>query len=253
LLKKINFSIDPTSVNKNPKIPNKVQKMKENVKNQYEEVQQYLGLEFNDTNVYEIEKILLATEDLINNCIEDTVYRTIRDDNYSNLTFVYHSLSLKLERYKINKEIEEINRKNSELKEQQEKIEKQQEKQEEQSNNLIYNLLSFLASFSIVSGVVGAIENIESTLNIMIFMTFALLIVITTLIGLYNFYKKPEQKSKLQNNYFLWKLLLGVLIVLMIISGIKYLINNKEKFYSNDKINQIIENKLIEENLIINN
>ena len=246
MLKKINFSIDPTSVNKNPKIPNKVQKMKENVKNQYEESQQYLGIEFNDTNVYEIEKILLATEDLINNCIEDTEYRTIRDDNYSNLTFVYHSLSLKLERYKINKEIEEINKKNNELKEQQGKI-------EDQSNNLIYNLLSFLASFSIVSGVVGAVANIESTLNIMIFMTFALLIVITTLIGLYNFYKQPKQKSKLQNNYFLWKLLFIVLIILMIISGIRYLIKNKEKFYSDDKINQIIENKLIEENLIIKN
>jgi cation transport ATPase len=246
LLKKINFSIDPTSVNKNPKIPDKVQKMKENVKNQYEESQQYLGIEFNDTNVYEIEKVLLATEDLINNCIEDTEYRTIRDDNYSNLTFVYHSLSLKLERYKINKEIEDINKKNNELKEQQGKI-------EDQSNNLIYNLLSFLASFSIVSGVVGAVANIESTLNIMIFMTFSLLIVITTLIGLHNFYKQPNSKSKLHSNYFLWGLLLVIVIILMIISGVRYLIDNKEKFYSDDKMNQIIENKLIEENLIINN
>lgn len=253
MLKKTSISIDPTSINRNPKIPDKIQKMKQNVKSQYKESQKYLDIEFNDVNIYEIEKVLLATEDLINNCITDTEYKTIKDSNYSSLTYVYHSLSLKLERYKINKEIDEINEKNNELKEQQAKIEQQQKKQEEQSNNLIYNLLSFLASFSIVSGVVGAVANIESTLNIMIFMTFALLIVITTLIGLYNFYKQPKQKSKLQNNYFLWKLLLVVLIVLMTISGIRYIIDNKEKFYSDDKINQIIENKLVEENLIINN
>lgn len=244
--KKTSIIINTTLFEQDSKSPNKLQKMKEDVRNQYEESQQYLSVELDNVNINEIEKILLATEDLINNCIEDKAYKAIKDNNYSNLTFVYHSLSLKLERYKIDKEIENINIKNNNLKKQQERIEKQ-------SNNLVYNLLSFLASFSVVSGVVGAVANIKSTLNIMIFMTFSLLIVITTLIGLYNFYKQPSKnnKSKLQSNYFLWKFLLAVIIILMSISGIRYLVNNKEKFYSDEKINQLIENKLQEENIII--
>ena len=130
----------------------------------------------------------------------------------------------------------------------------QYNKSEEKSNNLVYNLLGFLASFSIVSAAVGAIENVNGTLNIMIVIAFAVFLLLTTLIGLHNFYKSDNKReSKLQDNYFLWKATGIIIVILMILSGINYIKNNKQKIfdYLDKKIESVIEKKVnnkLEEN-----
>ena len=91
----------------------------------------------------------------------------------------------------------------------------------EESNNLIYNILGFIASFSVVSAAVSAIDEIKSLPQIMLFMAFTAFILITTLIGLNNFYKKHDKKTCLQDNYFLWKMLLVVIILLMGYMGLE--------------------------------
>ena len=188
--------------------------------------------------------------------------------NFNRLQFEYNSLNLALQKYEIENEIEilskissKINKdliileeKQKDLQEKQKQLEIQYNKSEEKSNNLVYNLLGFLASFSIVSAAVGAIENVNWTLNIMIVIAFAVFLLLTTLIGLHNFYKSDNKReSKLQDNYFLWKATGIIIVILMILSGINYIKNNKQKIfdYLDKKIESVIEKKVnnkLEEN-----
>lgn len=188
--------------------------------------------------------------------------------NFNRLQFEYNSLNLALQKYEIENEIEilskissKINKdliileeKQKDLQEKQKQLEIQYNKSEEKSNNLVYNLLGFLASFSIVSAAVAAIEKVNGTLNIMIIIAFAVFLLLTTLIGLHNFYKSDNKReSKLQDNYFLWKATGIIIVILMILSGINYIKNNKQKIfdYLDKKIESAIEKKVnnkLEEN-----
>lgn len=188
--------------------------------------------------------------------------------NFNRLQFEYNSLNLALQKYEIENEIEilskissKINKdliileeKQKDLQEKQKQLEIQYNKSEEKSNNLVYNLLGFLASFSIVSAAVAAIEKVNGTLNIMIVIAFAVFLLLTTLIGLHNFYKSDNKReSKLQDNYFLWKATGIIIVILMILSGINYIKNNKQKMfdYLDKKIESVIEKKVnnkLEEN-----
>lgn len=188
--------------------------------------------------------------------------------NFNRLQFEYNSLNLALQKYEIENEIEilskissKINKdliileeKQKDLQEKQKQLEIQYNKSEEKSNNLVYNLLGFLASFSIVSAAVAAIEKVNGTLNIMIIIAFAVFLLLTTLIGLHNFYKNDNKReSKLQDNYFLWKATGIIIVILMILSGINYIKNNKQKIfdYLDKKIESAIEKKVnnkLEEN-----
>ena len=49
----------------------------------------------------------------------------------------------------------------------------------------------------------------------MLFMAFTAFILITTLIALNNFYRKNDKKTCLQDNYFLWKMLIVVIFFLL--------------------------------------
>ena len=223
--------------------------LKDNIKKQYEELCGSQEVQITEENKEIIEDTILATKDLIDNCIKDNYYNGNRDENFINLTYVCHKLDLKLETYKLELKIEEIKQKNINMNNIQKEIKERQEKMEEQSNNLVYNLLGFLASFSIVSAAVSAISEIKSTLNVMIFMAFTILILLTTLIALNNFYKKDNKREiKLQDNYFLWKATAVVIILLVIISGVICLRENKEKIfnYIDEKIEKVIERKINE-------
>lgn len=188
--------------------------------------------------------------------------------NFNRLQFEYNFLNLALQKYEIENEIEilskissKINKdliileeKQKDLQGKQNKLEIQYNKSEEKNNNLVYNLLGFLASFSIVSAAVAAIEKVNGTLNIMIIIAFAVFLLLTTLIGLHNFYKNDNKReSKLQDNYFLWKATGIIIVILMILSGINCIKNNKDKIfnYLDKKIENVIEKKVnnkLEEN-----
>ena len=90
------------------------------------------------------------------------------------------------------------------------------------SNNLVYNLLGFLTAFSIVSAVIETITRINGIINIMIFMAFTILILLTTLIALHNYYENRNKRENiLQNNYFLWIIIAVILLGLIIIYVLK--------------------------------
>lgn len=188
--------------------------------------------------------------------------------NFSRLQFEYNSLKLALQKYEIENEIEILEKiskklnkdltileeKQKDLQKKQKLLEEQYDKSEEKNNNLVYNLLGFLASFSVVSAAVAAIEKVNGTLNIMIVIAFAVFLLLTTLIGLHNFYKNDNKReSKLQDNYFLWRATGIIIVILMFLSGINYIKNNKEKIfnYLDKKIECVIEEKInnkLEEN-----
>lgn len=194
------------TINKNLKEAkeNRIKQLKNNVKQQYDEMYKKQEVEITEENRKTIEDLIFATKDLIDNCIEDSQYSGNKDENFISLTYLYQRLYLRLETYKLDEKIEKTNKEIIKTNIVQDNILNKQNKMEEQSNNLVYNLLGFLTAFSIVSAVVGVVANIKGTINIMIFMTFTIFILLTTLIGLHNFYKNNnERKSKLQDNYFL--------------------------------------------------
>lgn len=223
----------PSFLQKEPNPPtngkqknNNIDQLRNSIKSQYDELLSFQDIELTKENIRNIEKLILATEDLINNCMNDEIYSGNRDQYFVNLIFICHKLSLRIETYKLEEKIKDLDTKNTLISENQERLQKMQEKSEEQSNNLVYNILGFIASFSIVSAAVTAISNIQGTLNIVLFMTFCVFILFTTLIGLNNFYKNNSNKKWLGDNYFLWRLLLFIIIVLVVFIGIKYLKNN---------------------------
>lgn len=183
------------------------------------------------------------------------------------LKFEFYNVKLLYQRYEIEEEIKisdkvldkireeliKLEKKQTELKNEQYNLDQQYQKAEERNNNLVYNLLGFLTAFSIVSAVVGVIGEIKGIINIMLFMTFTVLILLTTLIGLHNFYKNNNKReTRLQDNYFLWKLVVGIIIILFIILGLQKIIDNKDTIYKyiDEKIQNIIEQK-VESKIII--
>ena len=191
--------------------------------------------------------------------IEDVhVMGKTETNNFKRLQFAYTSLSLDLQKYEIEQEIEILGKisrniekdvivleeKLKDIQEKQKELTEKQEKAEERNNNLVYNLLGFLTAFSIVSAVVGVVASIKGVLNIMIFMAFTILVLLTTLIGLHNFYENNNNReTRLQDNYFLWKVMVGIIIFLIIVCGGKALVDNKETIitYFDNKIEQVIE------------
>ena len=221
--KKNNFEFEPSSISKQTSSKTNIESLKKAVKTQYDTIELFQDDEITKENVEKLERIILSTEDIIENCMTDTDYYGNRDQYFINLIFICHKLSLRIETYKLENKVEQLDKKSTELLNKQSKL-------ENQSNNLIYNILSFIVSFSIVSAAVEGIKEIKDTVNIILFMTFCVFIVITTLIGLNNFYKNNEDKKRLNDNYFLWKILLTIIILLGMVNGVKYIKDNPEQF-----------------------
>lgn len=241
--KETNFNIKVPQLKKK----NQVGALRTSVKKQYNEVYKNLDVKITDNNRREIEDLILATQDLLDNCINDSGYSGKKDETFINLIYICHKLDLKFESYKLTEKMRELELKSEE-------ITKRQNDAEEKSNNLVYNLLGFLTAFSLVSGVVGVVSNIQGVVQIMIFMVFTTIILLTTLIGLHNFYENNNnRKNKLQDNYFLWKIAVFVLIGLVITLCAKTILDNKENIfnYIDSKIEKVIEEKVnnkLEEN-----
>ena len=201
---------------------NHIDLIKESVREQFEEITKYQNIEITEKNQDEVRKIVLATQDLINSSIDDNLYSGNRDEIFVNLLYVYNKLDLKLETYYLTLKMEKLNSKSDEIQQKQDKIIERQNKEEEKSNNLVYNLLGFLTAFSIVSAVIETITRINGIINIMIFMAFTILILLTTLIALHNFYENRNKRENiLQNNYFLWIIIAVILLGLIIIYVLK--------------------------------
>lgn len=238
-LRKILEEVDRTNTSQKNK-KEKIEKQKAVVKAQYEEISQYQNVEINDNNKKQLENLILATEILISNSKEDEFYYGNKDENFVGLIYICQRLNLKMETYKIEKNIQEIKIKNND-------IEKKQKQLEKNGNDLVYNLLGFLTSFSIISASVEAIGKIEGIINIMLFITFTILILLTTLIALNNFYKKENKcETKLQNNYFLWKVVVVIIIILFIVSSILFIKDEKKNIlnFLDEKIEKIIEQRI---------
>lgn len=224
-----------------------IRKLIKAIKEQIIELEDIEHKDITSANYERIEGILIATDSLINDCYSSNEFTCNKNDSFLKLSYIYQRLSVKLETYKLQNIVKEIEIKNAQLIKKQNELEAKYDKSKEESNNLVYNLLGFLTSFSIVSAAVETISKIESTINIMLFISFIILILLTTLIGLHNFYKNDNKRtSKLQDNYFLWKIMVVVVVGLLITSGVKTLMNNKENIfnYLDIKIEEVIERKL---------
>lgn len=223
---KFNLKLPQDNQNNKEEIKNSekshIDLIKESVREQFEEIAKYQNIEITEKNQDEVRKIVLATQDLINSSIDDNLYSGNRDEIFVNLLYVYNKLDLKLETYYLTLKMEKLNSKSDEIQQKQDKITERQNKEEEKSNNLVYNLLGFLTAFSIVSAVIETITRINGIINIMIFMSFTILILLTTLIALHNFYENRNKRDNiLQNNYFLWIIIVVILLGLIIIYVLK--------------------------------
>ena len=201
---------------------NIILEMNANIKEILSEILKMQSEYITDKNEEEIKEIIGKADLIITECHSTKKFHIQKNDKFNRLVYEYQRLNLKYESYKINNQMKNVDAEYNEIKRDQEKI-------KSESNNLVYNILGFIASFSIVSAAVAAISNIKDTSNIMLFMAFCAFILITTLIGLNNFYKKDVRtKNPLQNNYFLWWSLLVVIILLIGYNGIKYIKNNQQ-------------------------
>ena len=183
----------------------------------------------------EVENLLAMVDSLIVECNTTHNFHFNKNENIIELLYKYQRLSLEYETYKIEQKMNQVEATSK-------KLEQRQEKFAQESHNLVYTILSFIASFSIVSAAVTAISGIKDIKYICLFMIFIVFILLTTLIGLDNFYRGEKQNNKfLKNNYFIWTMLLVIIIIFLIAIFISDIWSkNKEKFIMN------IENKVTE-------
>lgn len=170
---------------------------------------------------------MTSSDSLIKDCHNSADFKCNRNDKFLKLIYEFQRLSLKYETHQIKYIINEIEIKEEELSKKQKELDNKYDKSRQESNNLIYNILGFIASYSIVSASVVTFEKVNSIEDIIIFMTFSAFILITTLIGLNNFYKNNNESEKgLKNNYFLWKALIIVLAGMIMYKGVIYIKRN---------------------------
>lgn len=197
------------------------------IKEQIIEISKYQDIEITEENKEIIKEVLISSDSLIRDCHTSKEYKCNINDNFAVLTYEFQRLSLKHEAYKINASIKNMEKREEELNKKQKELERKYYKTTQESNNLIYNILGFIASYSVVSAAVVTFEKVDSIEDIIIFMTFIAFILITTLIGLNNFYKNNDRNEKgLKDNYFLWKALIIVLVGMIIYKGVIYIKRN---------------------------
>ena len=213
----------PTQTNEN----NPVFDLDQTIKEQIERIAIIQNKGIKNVTNKEIENLLAMVDSLIVECNTTQNFHFNRNENIIELLYKYQRLSLEYETYKIEQKM-------SQIEDASKRLEKRQEKFTQESHNLVYTILSFIASFSIVSAAVTAIDEIKDIKYICL--------LITTLIGLDNFYRGEKQKNRLlKNNYFIWIMLLIIIIVFSIGIFISDVWNkNKDEFMLN------IENKVTE-------
>lgn len=213
-----------TIISSTQNVNNKViQTLTKAIKDISSEFNKYLDVDYN--NYKEIEEFLITASTLIDDCDITEKFKCNRSSDFLILVYKYQRLSLKYETWKTNQKL-------NEAVEKQKRIEDNQEKMEKKNNNMVYNILAFIASFSIVSASVTAFEKVSSVEDILIFMVFTAFIIVTTLIALDNFYRSNNERgNKLKNNYFLWKVLLVVIFLLLGYKSVNYLKNNQEEIF----------------------
>lgn len=217
------------------KLTNKTTVIRQLVKvinSQISEIAKYQDIHITQENEEEIKQTLTVVDSLIKDCHTSNEFKCNRNDKFAILTYEFQRLSLKYESYLIKDAIKKMELKEEELNKKQKRLEEKHEKATQESNNLIYNILGFIASYSIVSAAVTTFEKVSSIEDIMIFMVFVAFILLTTLIGLNNFYKVGEkEQTGLRNNRFLWKALLVVFLLMMIYKGISYVKRNRQAIF----------------------
>lgn len=223
------------------KTTNIILEINANIKDILSEILKMQSEIITDRNENEIKELLGKADLLITECHTTSKFKTGKNEKFNRLVYEYQRLNLKYESYQLNQQINNVNKEYLEIKDNQEKI-------KNETNNLVYNILGFIASFSIVSAVVGVISQINGIINIMIFMSFTILLLLTTLIALNNFYGNNKSKNILQNNYFLWIIVAIIIIVLIIVSIITTSINNKGRIYNyfDQKTENVIKNIVTE-------
>lgn len=206
---------------------NTISLINDNIKDILSEVFKYQLDTINNENENKLKEVLNTADLLIVECHNTQAFKISRNNNFSKLVYEYQRLKLKYETYLINKQLKLVEGKYIE-------IERQQVEIKNETNNLVYNILGFIASFSIVSAGVAAIIEVKNISNILLFMAFSILLLLTTLIGLNNFYKNNNDKKKgLQNNYFLWKMMFVIIIFLILYKGVIYIKENQEEICKN--------------------
>lgn len=216
----------------NAPVPNvSISQITTNLKQILKEMLKVQSDNIDKNNIDNIKEILAKADLLITECHVAKNFYVQKNRTLGRVQYEYQKLNLKYETYISKHYMIDVS---SALN----KIEEKQKEFEEQSNNLVYTILGFIASFSIVSAAVAAIDKIQGTLNIMLFMAFTIFILITTLIGLDNFYRtKYTPMNKLQSNYFLWIVITAIIIILLIFKGLMYITDNNELVNLNSNVN----------------
>lgn len=199
----------------------------QNIKEQLKNIMKYQAEKITPENEEKIKEILNIAESIITDCHTLPEFKQSKNRDFNRLIYESQRLTVKYSNYKTETNMDKFVHK---LYDFDQKVSNVQA----EAGNLVYNILGFIASFSIVSAAVSAIDKMEDILSVALFMCFSVFLLLITLIGLNNFYKNYNRtKNKFQDNYFLLKIVSFVIIILFICKGIKYIDDNKEMVFQN--------------------
>ena len=173
----------------------------------------------------EVENTLDMTDSLLTDCDVSQSFNFNRNENIMKLIYKYQKLSLKYESYKAEKNLKQIEKKQG-------KIAQDNEKIMQESHNLVYTILGFILSFSLISASVEAIKEIKSIEYICIFIIFMLILEVLVLLVLNNFHQNRGQDCRwLQSNHFILAVLFVILLFFFSYSFFKEYLIEFVNFY----------------------
>lgn len=237
-----NIKLKTTIPTTNKNISDEITDINKNIKEQLKNIINLQAEKITLNNEEKIKEKLSTAESLITDCHTLPQFNQLKNKDFNRLIYEWQKLSTKYANYKSEINMDKVIHKLYDFDQKVDNV-------ESETGNLVYNILGFIASFSVVSASVSAINNMKSTIDIALFMCFTILILLITLIALNNFYKGHKGiKNKLQNNYFLLKTVFCIMCILSLCKGIKYIDENKEIVFQNigigiEKVRQEMENK----------
>lgn len=160
---------------------------KEAIKYQCMEIRKIIDEDITDNNYSEIEVLVNSSQDLIENCTTDAIFNGNKDRNFIDLQYLFNKLSLKLETYKLMKEIN-LNKKKEQ------ETEKNLENLQKDMKSITTTIVAIILAISIIPTAISGIQDMDK-IYILPFVSSIIFFGMIMITFTYSIYQDEIKKS----------------------------------------------------------
>lgn len=236
-VKKLKLELPTNNENNNglktKKHQDNISKFKKAIKYQCTEIRKIIDKDITDSNYSEMEVWVNSSQDLIENCTEDAIFIENKDRNFIDLQYLYNKLSLKLETYKLMREIN-LNKKKEQ------ETEKQLENLQKDMKSITTTIVAIILAISIIPTAISGIQGMNKN-YILPFISSIILFGMIMITFTYNIYQDKIKKSTI------WIIVITLIITIVLwLSSIffDFDLETKKELKNNETTNNIMNEEV---------